>query len=188
MTDRLCMTKAKRNKLNWKSSYLFLEDGLLWPVDSEAIMVSAEKEEVMDGMKLIKKTQQTIDDLLEAQQLCRVGDSNELRTCSSSIQILYGDDDDHSATIGIKETAKAGDLAIEPHAHPTMQHYLICIEGKWSVRFADNLRILSPGDCVAIPMGQVHETRAIADNSKLAFLCIPKDNGYHRKSGEKKDV
>lgn len=118
----------------------------------------------------IHKRQRTIDDMLANGILSKEDTHFENEQKTVDVDILY----QHEGTIGV---GSCGDKAVMPeHAHDST-HYLICLCGRFVIKFDGGVRILSPGDCVSVPVGMPHTTQCIR-KGKLVFINVPADDSW----------
>ena len=124
----------------------------------------------------IHKKQRTVDAMLQTGILAKdeTHFENEARTVD--VDIIF----QNEATVGIGSCAAKG--VMPEHAHDTI-HYLICISGRFIVKFDSVVRVLAPGDCVSVPRGTPHTTQNIHPG-KLVFINVPADTSWgHLPSG-----
>ena len=60
--------------------------------------------------------------------------------------------------------------ATDPHYHPVTEEIYYILQGSGHMRIADELRIVRPGDGIAIPPGAPHQIVNQGEND-LIFLC-----------------
>ena len=81
--------------------------------------------------------------------------------------------------IGIASSDSIGLVDFPTHHHPESIEYLICIKGSIALSLNNKFcRIINMGECASIPAGVAHSTRPLQPNSKLAYVCIPKDRAF----------
>ena len=125
---------------------------------------------VKDKIHKIHKTQQTIDALLESGILAK--DAMHFEDCKKkvSVDILFQKD----ATVGLGSMQDKG--VMQEHQHFT-RHYLICVSGRFIIKFDGAVRVLGVGDCVSIPPGIPHTTQCVY-GGRLIFVNVPADNSW----------
>jgi len=57
-----------------------------------------------------------------------------------------------------------------PHYHPFAEEIYFILDGHGRMQIGDEVRLVGPGDAVAIPPGHIHTIENVSD-STLRFLC-----------------
>ena len=57
-----------------------------------------------------------------------------------------------------------------PHYHPATEEIYYILEGRGRMQIGDEVRLVGPGDAIAIPPGMIHTIENIAEQT-LRFLC-----------------
>ena len=126
----------------------------------------------------IKSRQATIDDLLNKGAIIP---KNNTSLDSGEMWILDTIYQEHHCTIGFASCKDINGVFPE-HIHLDVVEYLICLEGKFAERFGKEgeygVQILNVGDIVTIPADTVHSSKALVENTKLAFICVPADLAF----------
>jgi quercetin dioxygenase-like cupin family protein len=118
----------------------------------------------------IHKRQRTIDAMLKLGILTKEDQHFENEAKTIDVDILYQKD----ATVGLGTCGSRG--CMPEHSHPT-KHYLVCVSGRFIVKFDGVVRVLSVGDCVSIPKGVPHTTQCIHEG-KIIFINVPADGSW----------
>ena len=126
---------------------------------------------IKDHINMIQKKQRTVDCLLEAGILAKDDVHYESEKKDINVDILY----QKEATIGIG--CCNGKAIMQEHAHENSKHYLICISGRFVIKFEGLFRVLAPGDCLSLDAGVSHTTQCIKEG-KLVFINVPADNQW----------
>ncbi|MBA60803.1 MAG: hypothetical protein CMJ76_00390 [Planctomycetaceae bacterium] len=70
----------------------------------------------------------------------------------------------------LAEARVAPGLATQPHYHPLTEEIYYILAGVGEMTVGDEMRIVGPGDAIAIPPGAIHTIRNPGTQS-LIFLC-----------------
>jgi len=122
----------------------------------------------------IKQVQRTIDDLLLVGNLFR---KNESKKNNWVLEPLH---QGKSCSIGFVyiDNVEAGPC--EEHIHIDSKEYLIVIQGSIMLNInGQDVRILKKGECGVVGPGELHYSKPLEDNTKLAYLCVPADPGMN---------
>lgn len=86
-------------------------------------------------------------------------------------QTLLGraeDEEELSFVTRYFEVEPGGYSSLERHQHP---HSVVVVRGRGRVVLGEDVREVTPFDCVYVAPGEVHRFRA-ADDEPLGFLCV----------------
>ena len=125
-------------------------------------------EKTMDS---IRQKQATIDLLLEegSMEFGSGGLSNRWQ-----LEPLYQEVDCSLGFVHIS-TIELGPCA--EHIHPESTEYLIVVKGSVVLNIDGvDLRVLKVGECASIPKGSKHFSRPLENDTKLIYVCIPRDD------------
>ena len=128
---------------------------------------------IRDKLTSIHKKQRTIDSMLQAGILSMTDAHFENTAQTVDIDILY----QKEATIGVGSVTESG--MMEEHTHDNSRHYLICIAGRFIVKFDGMFRAIGPGECVALDAGVPHTTQCLKQG-KLVFINVPAENQWSK--------
>ena len=125
---------------------------------------------IKEELGKIRRTQKTINDLLEVGILAKDVTHFEDEERKVEVDILY----QKNATVGLGKMEAKGKM--HEHCHDT-RHYLICISGRFIIKFEGAIRVLSVGDCVSIPPNVPHTTQCVY-SGRLIFVNVPADGSW----------
>lgn len=119
----------------------------------------------------IKETQHTIDLLLKLGSLSSQKEEKKKWVLEP---LLHTDE----CSIGIVHINSKSLGPCDPHIHYEAKEYLICITGAFILNVDGNfVRTVTEGECAVVRAGQMHYSKPILDNTKIAYICIPADKG-----------
>ena len=126
---------------------------------------------ILDKVKHIKKIQVTVDNLLDA------GDV-KLRNGDNTGWTLTPLFTDNKCDIGFVDIDKVEAGRCPDHVHDGSVEYLIVLSGEilFNVDGRD-LRIIKAGDVGVIPAGVPHHSKPLVDDTKMVYVCVPRDPG-----------
>jgi len=120
----------------------------------------------------IKKKQDTIDALLE------LGDFSSDIQDGDNKWVLDSLHHDEYCSIGIVHINEKNLGPCKPHIHYESKEYLICLSGGFILNINGNdVRTLTEGECAVVKPGELHYSRPLLDNTKIAYVCVPADEG-----------
>lgn len=131
---------------------------------------------IRDKLNEIKKVQRTVDELLEAGIMSKEDMHFQSADKGIDIDILY----QKLATVGIGFCK--GKTVMPEHTHDESRHYIICVDGRFVIKFCGAVRVLAPGDCIAIPAGVPHATQCIHEGH-LIFVNVPAEKHWGEDGG-----
>ena len=130
--------------------------------------------ELMQGINMIKRAQITIDYLLKNELVKFNGESKN----TWSVKLLH---EDENCQMGFAYCDDPNSIDFPDHIHEDVIEYLICVRGSVMEFFNGTaLRVLRVGECVAVPKGVVHRSKALEPGTILAYLCVPADKNFTR--------
>jgi quercetin dioxygenase-like cupin family protein len=129
---------------------------------------------IMDSLGLIQRAQKTIDVLLR-EKVIVTKDNAEPEDYLKRwvIQTIIQNE---NCTVGFAFCANpdAGDFP--DHIHENSVEYLICTSGSFLAYFnSTGLRIVKVGECLSVPKGVIHRTKALEINTAYLWICVPAD-------------
>lgn len=83
--------------------------------------------------------------------------------------------DNVTVTLGIWKLAGT---TYPDHEHTLSVEYLIVTKGRFTVAIDGKIRVMSRGDCCAIPSGVTHSCTALEDDSRMLGICVPPEKAY----------
>ena len=130
--------------------------------------------EVLDKLNVIKEKQKTIDALLEAGDMKKRNGDNDGWTLNPIYHGEYCD-------IGFVHISSVSAGRCPDHIHENSIEYLIVVRG--SILFnvgGRDLRVIKEGEIGVVPANQVHHSKPLTDDTKLVYVCVPKDTGMDK--------
>jgi len=126
---------------------------------------------VEKAVNRLKKRQITIDKLLDSEEIHLKGKNGNL---TWKLDVMYQRKD---CSLGFASCKQSGGIGTFPmHVHKDSAEYLICVRGSVLFSMEDGIqRILNEGDCASIPPNREHSTKALDDDTKLVYVCVPHD-------------
>jgi len=130
-----------------------------------------ESSEVVTLLSKITKNFNTISDLLSRKTI--VTDTRE--ACKKWLLKPLFDNDTCSVGIVLIKSKDSGPC--EEHVHHRAVEYLIVTSGSLMLNMnGENIRVLKPGDCAAIPADVPHFSTPLEDNTEHIYVTVPRDN------------
>jgi mannose-6-phosphate isomerase-like protein (cupin superfamily) len=129
---------------------------------------------LMEGLTLIRKAQKTIDLLLKEKEIL-IRDKTKVEDLGKhwTIKTIVQNED---CTMGFAYCDDPNANEFPDHIHEESIEYLICVRGSFMECFnAIGVRVVRPGECVSIPKGVIHRSKALEPNTVLAWVCVPSD-------------
>ena len=126
---------------------------------------------MLKQLEEIAQKQVTIDALLEAGDIKKRNGDNSGWT----LEPLYSKED---CDLGFVHIDKIEAGRCPDHIHEDSVEYLIVVSGEilFNVEGRD-LRKVKEGEVAVVPAGLSHHSKPLADNTKLVYVCVPKDPG-----------
>lgn len=126
---------------------------------------------LMQQINNIANKQKTIDALLEAGDIKKRNGDNSGWT----LEPLYSKKD---CDLGFVHIDKVEAGRCPDHVHEESAEYLIVIRGEilFNVDGRD-LRTVREGEVAVVPAGVSHHSKPLVDNTKMVYVCVPKDPG-----------
>ena len=126
---------------------------------------------IMQQINAIAKRQVTIDALLEAGDIKKRNGDNTGWT----LEPLYSKEDCDLGFVHI-DTVEAG--RCPEHVHESSVEYLIVVRGEVLFNLEGrDLRTIREGEVAVVPAGVTHHSKPLVDNTKMVYVCVPKDPG-----------
>ena len=126
---------------------------------------------ILQELEAIAKKQMTIDALLEAGDIKKRNGDNSGWT----LEPLYSGED---CDIGFVRIDKVEAGRCPDHIHEDSVEYLIVLRGEilFNVEGRD-LRTVREGEVAVVQAGLTHHSKPLTDDTKLAYICVPRDPG-----------
>lgn len=129
---------------------------------------------VLKELDKVKAMQLTIDKLLErgSMALRRTGIEGSISNKWELEPIYQGDD----CSMGFVHISHVELGPCEEHLHKGAREYLIVVKGSILLNIdGRDVRVVREGECAAIEAGSLHFSKPMSDDTKLAYVCIPRD-------------
>ena len=131
----------------------------------------------MTTIENVKAMQNTIDMLLERGTMALKEPwmrDNSLANKWVLEPLYHGKD----CSIGFVHIAKVELGPCEPHIHKNSREYLVVVKGSVILNVnGRDVRVVREGECCAVDAGDVHYSKPMTDDTKLAYICVPNDDG-----------
>ena len=126
---------------------------------------------ILKELNYITSKQKTIDALLDAGDMKKRNGDNSGWT----LEPIYSKSDCDIGFVRI-EGVDSGRCA--DHVHEGSLEYLIVLRG--SILFnieGRDLRTVNEGEVCVVPAGVVHHSKPLEDDTKMVYICVPRDPG-----------
>jgi len=126
---------------------------------------------ILKDLDVLSQKQRTIDALLEAGDIKKRNGDNSGWT----LEPLYSGEECDMGFVRI-DKVEAG--RCPDHIHEESVEYLVVLRGEilFSAGGRD-LRVVREGEMAKVNAGEVHNSKPLVDDTKLAYICVPKDPG-----------
>ena len=128
----------------------------------------------LDELNKVKAMQLTIDKMLERGSMAlRVPGTDASIENKWLLEPLYQGDD---CSVGFVHIAHVEMGPCETHVHKGAREYLVVIKGSILLNVEGrDVRVVREGECAAIDAGALHHSKPLSDDTKLAYICVPRD-------------
>jgi len=132
----------------------------------------------------IKEQQNTVDVLLHEGILGTERDENNIyfqKDMIGFLTLLYQEEDCSVGFVDYRKKLKEDKENIPLHQHFDSIQYIIVVKGSVLLKLLNNheiTRVMKVGECASIPLGINHKTIPLEEDSKIFFICIPKDSKF----------
>ena len=123
----------------------------------------------------VKAMQLTIDKMLQRGSLAlkRADDSGASIANKWVLEPIYQGDD---CSIGFVHIANIQLGECEQHLHKNCREYLVVVKGCILLNVEGrDIRVVREGECCAIESGILHYSKPLVNDTKLAYICVPRD-------------
>ena len=139
----------------------------------------------MSTLEEVKAMQLTIDMMLERGTMALRDPFTKDTSLSNKWELepLYQEPD---CSIGFVHISHVGLGPCETHIHKESREYLIVVKGSIILNIdGHDVRVVREGECCAIDAGCNHHSKPLTDNTKLVYVCVPKDRDIPSPNGVK---
>jgi quercetin dioxygenase-like cupin family protein len=129
----------------------------------------------LEQINKVKAMQLTIDKMLDRGTLALK--DPRVKACSITnswvLEPLYQDND---CSVGFVHIANVELGPCEAHIHRDAREYLIVVKGSILLNVEGrDIRIVREGECASVEAGSLHHSKPLTDDTKLAYICVPRD-------------